>query len=210
MGKTHKRKSKVAEPALEPETKKLILYHFTAVEFLPSIATHGVVKGDLPLAPDVGLLAPCLTSSAKAGDQLWAIRGDVPINKLMIRIAYAFDPENLPYALWHYPRIFKALEGRSDVWEAVQELGGNPEHWWVHLSPLPFNQQSVHEVAMQQPGGLYIAQAWNNINMFLKKHGVERNPAPPKEDSNKTVKPSEVATPAPPPIILVGRKEQLG
>ena len=46
----------------------MLLYHFTAAEYLHSILTNGLTKGDVPISPHEGINAVWLTSDPNASE----------------------------------------------------------------------------------------------------------------------------------------------
>ena len=106
------------------------LYHFTCRAWWRLIKSEGINQGEIPLAPDLSLNAPNLTTDPDPAHQLWAI-GSI-LDKRAVRIAVAIPPGHIA-ALESWRDIIKK-RGVEKWWADWLNLegGGGEASWWAY------------------------------------------------------------------------------
>jgi hypothetical protein len=111
----------------------MILYHYTAAEYLPSILESGITQGDVPITPTGGFNAPWLTSDRDpAGHGLISI-----LDKRAVRITVKI-PANDPRLKW-WPKFAKGRVESSWYDTLDRTGGGKSETWYIYRGVVPAN-----------------------------------------------------------------------
>ncbi len=120
------------------------LYHFTSEAHLPLIREEGITRGDVPIGPAEGFVAPWLTREHRFSEQPWT-HGSV-YDKAAVRITVEI-PDDHPnlyswrqlVEIWDIPRWWvDALEAvGGPMAKHYVYLGGVPVEWIVEVTPRP-------------------------------------------------------------------------
>lgn len=110
----------------------MLLYHFTAREYLPAIRKQGLLYGDVPTSPTGGFNAPWLTSSPEVGQQtVWSLGS--AYNKTGVRLTVDVphgDPKLHSWLAW------AAANEVPNWW--LKALDSSP-HWYIYTGQIPAN-----------------------------------------------------------------------
>ena len=121
------------------------LYHFTALERLPSIERHGIAQGDVPISITGGYNAPWFTADPNAGNQGWA--GALGSHKTGLRLTVNIpdgDPKLKKWTDITAEEIEKQPneEGKAYLkrwYEALNNTGsGGQDNWYVYHGIVPY------------------------------------------------------------------------
>lgn len=112
----------------------VLLHHFTAWAYLPSIARYGLWKGDVPISRARGLNAVNLTTlSDSAGHGLEGLDGNAL--KKAVRLDIEVDPDVEPLQRWND----FARDELSKKWRRILESNRRSETWYLYwgiISPV--------------------------------------------------------------------------
>jgi hypothetical protein len=118
------------------------LYHFTSRWALPRILREGLLRGDVPVSPSRGFMAPWLTSDPLWSAQDW--QSGSFLGKAEVRITVSVDTARLQ----SWGQIVEKFDV-SEVWsDAMVAAGGKRPgaEWFVHMGVVPVRQFTKWEL----------------------------------------------------------------
>jgi len=124
------------------------LHHFTARDLLPSIARHGLWKGDVPIGPSRGRNAVSLTSLDSAEGH--GLEGS-GLNKKAIRLSVDVDPKDERLQRWTKFRNLHFTNSKKDrEFLYCIEHGYRPETWYLYRGVIEPARLALFDMESQQ------------------------------------------------------------
>lgn len=144
----------------------MYLNHFTALEYLPSIVSRGLFKGDIPTSPTGAANGLWLTTASTAnGHGLSAggpysqaermaftqVHGHAPppnarwFNKRRIRLSVDIPTEDIALRPW---REWAIENGVSRHWRRTLDrtAGGGSSTWWLYFGVIPAGDCEAYDM----------------------------------------------------------------
>ena len=137
----------------------MILYHYTATEYLLSILENGIMIGDVPITLTGGFNAPWLTSDRDPGghglDSAW-------LDKRAVRITVKIPPNDLRLKWW--PKFARKRVEPSWYGTLDRTGGGKSQSWYVYRGIIP--PSWILNIELLQESGTFVG---HGISGFLEE-----------------------------------------
>lgn len=108
------------------------LYHYTAIEYMPSIIKSGICKGWTYVTRVHFTKCHWFTANANFDDQAWQYY----TRKLAVRLSVEFEPHDPALVRW--PKYAKMLHIRHDWFEELTRRHNGSRDWFVYRGVVPF------------------------------------------------------------------------